>query len=582
MSYAEQLVLDEFHRQAPGDWMVMHSIWLKEHQSKQHAEIDFLVITNRAALILEVKGGVVFRDQDGMWHFSNRNMSEERLKTEGPFDQARSAYYSVRKYLDDAGWLHLFHDRVWGYGVVLPQCILQTGAPDPAIAREMLLDERAFPNGLLSFIDELTAYWEEDNLRMKDKLHIPRERLQGTISASERDQLRDLLRPMLRPVQGVALSAREAEIRLLDLTKEQCKALDFHDPSQPLILQGAAGTGKTMIAMQQVHRRSFYHNRLLFVCFNRTLAACVRKSLGPETVSRGVDVFNYHQLLGNLNRQAFLPTEPIEDWAQFNREVEDRTLYALQTLQDRGTPFQQYDYLILDEAQDLMTPEFLGSLEMLLRGGWQNGAWTLCIDPRQVIFHDQYDEDQFERLKKHASICPLSLNCRNTREVAAYAHGLSGVEGVPTRPARGPEPQLVWYPNRQQYAKRIRKTVNQLIDEMSDLAPESRGIVILAVTKDSLPDEIFTPGFFRRRAVKISSDANHDVVQCGTLQSFKGLESMAVVLVGLEDIDAIGSRQLAYVGGSRAKSFLRILLPDRIQTSVQERLPDILTLLAKE
>ncbi len=315
MSFGEQLVANALREQAPNEWLVLHSLWLKEHESKQHAEIDFLIITDRAALIIEVKGGVAYRDQNGLWHFSKIDMSDEYTKNEGPFDQARSAFYAIRHHFDTAGDLNLFHNRVWGYGVILPQCMLQVTGPDPAIKPEMLLDKGAFPEGLLQFLDDLTKYWEADNLRMKVKHRIPKEQLRHTISSKDRLRIERLLRPFLRPVQGGAVKVRDAELELIELTKEQLKALEFHAFDQPLILQGAAGTGKTMIAMQQIHRQSFHRDRLLFVCFNKKLAEYVRRHLGPR---QGIDVFNYHQLLRSLNEQASISEEPIFDWVQFN------------------------------------------------------------------------------------------------------------------------------------------------------------------------------------------------------------------------------------------------------------------------
>jgi superfamily I DNA/RNA helicase len=292
-------------------------------------------------------------------------------------------------------------------------------------------------------------------------------------------------------------------------------------------------------------------------------------------------VLNYHQLLRALNTKAGISDEVIDDWNEFNLEVEDRTLYALHTIQSRCETFEPYDYLVLDEAQDLMTAQFLGSLELLLRGGWDHGAWTVCIDPRQAIFHRQYDSEQFERLRRIASLCPLNLNCRNTREVAAYSHGLSGIEGIPTRKARGPATEIVWFPDSRQYLTRLRKTVNQLIESIADLKRESRDIAVLSTSMARLPDEIKKVGFFSRPVVEAGTIVDCDVVQVGTLQSFKGLEAMAVVLVGIEELESPGSRQLAYVGGSRAKSFLRIMLPDYLQESVQQRLPEILSLLGQ-
>lgn len=578
MSFAEQLVLDALHQQAPGSWVVMHALWLKEHSSKQHAEIDFLVLTERAALILEVKGGTVDRDEDGLWHFRQEYGQAERTSYEGPFDQARSAWYAVREYLKQSGNPDLFLDRVWGYGVILPRCMLQLPS-DPAIAPDMLLDMRAFPDGLLPFIERLSDYWLQDNRRMKQKLGIPFNQLKDSLSPGDQERLKRLLRPKLRPVQGVTVTAREAEVQLIELTKDQFRALEFHDSGKPLILQGAAGTGKTMLAMQQIHRQTMIYSRLLYVCFNKLLADDVRRQLGPETLSRGVEVYNFHELMSALNEQAGLLPESIRSWEQFNSEVEDRTIYALDTMHSQGAEFVPYDYVVVDEAQDLMTKPFLASLGLLLRGGWQHGLWTLCIDPRQAIFHRQFEPAEFENLKKMASLCPLNLNCRNTREIAAYTHGLSRTEGVPTRKANGPATEIVWYGGEKKYSAQLRKTVNALLDQVSMLTETSREVVILSVSREAFPSEMFEPGFFKRPVIEAGSKNRSDVVQYGTVQAFKGLEATAVVLTGLEDLDVLSSRQLLYVGGSRAKSFLRILLPDTIEASVQQRLPDIVALL---
>ena len=72
---------------------------------------------------------------------------------------------------------------------------------------------------------------------------------------------------------------------------------------------------------------------------------------------------------------------------------------------------------------------------------------------------------------------------------------------------------------------------------MSDLGPQSRDIVVLGLTNASLPDVLFKPGFFTRPVVEAGTVGESDVVQVGTLQSYKGLEAMAVVLVGFEDLE---------------------------------------------
>ena len=40
----------------------------------------------------------------------------------------------------------------------------------------------------------------------------------------------------------------------------------------------------------------------------------------------------------------------------------------------------QLDYLIIDEAQDLMTDDYLETLDLLLKGGLKDGNWRFFMD----------------------------------------------------------------------------------------------------------------------------------------------------------------------------------------------------------
>lgn len=571
MADAEQLTWQAIRKYGNPDWNVIHSLWIKRHEYKEHAEIDFVLITDQAVLLLEVKGGKVHPRDDGKWQIGSR------VETEGPFQQVRSAYYAIRDHIFNFANKDLFFDRVWGYGVILPECMLNIDERDPAISPKMLLDERNFPENLPAYIEELAEYWKEENIRLKENRHISAKKIKA-ISKSDRDLIDSLLRPLHRPGLSESVAARDAELEIIRLTEQQKLALEFHSEDKPLILNGAAGTGKTLLVLQQIQRRLLRGERILFVCFNKLLAAMVKKSIDPS-YSKQFEVFNFHQLVGWLNQLGEVTQDDITDWKKFNSEVELRVMYALERIHEKGVEFEKFDHLVVDEAQDLMTAPFMDSLELLLKGGWNNGNWTMCLDTRQIIFNNQFDKKVLEKMKAIASECPLSRNCRNTKPVAAYAHGLSNTEGVPTREIEGPMPELIWYKDWDAYQKTLKKTVNELIHDMQDLAEKSRHIVILSFTKDGIPGKIFEKGFFKQPVDQISAERQPDRIQAGTLQSFKGLESTAIVLVGLEDVEHSTSRQLVYVGGTRAKLFLKILMPVRLKEDLKDRLSDILELL---
>ena len=57
-------------------------------------------------------------------------------------------------------------------------------------------------------------------------------------------------------------------------------------------------------------------------------------------------------------------------------------------------------------------------------------------------------------------------------------------------------------------------------------------------------------------------------VQLATIQAFKGLESDAVVLLGLDDLGLEWQRRLFYVASTRAKAILEVLLPESLQSFI--------------
>ena len=82
----------------PAD-IALHSLNIAEHSYKRWGEIDFLLLTRRGILALEVKGGRV-ACRNGLWEYTNREGKTTR-KRESPASQAASAYFALEKnYVD--------------------------------------------------------------------------------------------------------------------------------------------------------------------------------------------------------------------------------------------------------------------------------------------------------------------------------------------------------------------------------------------------------------------------------------------------------------------------------------------------
>ena len=61
-------------------------------------------------------------------------------------------------------------------------------------------------------------------------------------------------------------------------------------------------------------------------------------------------------------------------------------------------------------------------------------------------------------------------------------------------------------------------------------------------------------------------------IRFSTIHSFKGLESQVVIMVDIEEVDDDKSQSLLYVGMSRARSLLILLIHERARSSIDTRI----------
>ena len=123
MNYSEKVVYKDLSRCLP-DCEIISNVWIRKHFGKRHAQADFVIISKRGVLIFEVKGSQVKRDDRGQWFFGSNEKGW--WIDESPFEQATSAYHAIENHFKSHNLKELFYDRVWGWGVIFPNCSIQT------------------------------------------------------------------------------------------------------------------------------------------------------------------------------------------------------------------------------------------------------------------------------------------------------------------------------------------------------------------------------------------------------------------------------------------------------------------------
>ena len=155
----------------------------------------------------------------------------------------------------------------------------------------------------------------------------------------------------------------------------------------------------------------------------------------------------------------------------------------------------------------------------------------------------------------------LTQNCRNTREIALATSILSGVKPAETLVVDGPDVVEEWGSD----PKELQKCVTRVLREWLDRGVDPQQITILSPRsyERSLLASI-DPSRLPRRLVDVTKGETPDDrrIQFSTIAGFKGLEADAVLLIDLDDLVDPDTRALLYVGASRAKTLMTLILDE--------------------
>jgi hypothetical protein len=537
---AERKVFEKL-AQLPEPYVVFYSAAWQVRTSREGAqdgEADFIVAhPEKGIMILEVKGGRIRYDASlQQWYSRDRNGMEHAIKD--PIQQARNSKGALlHKLRELPGWRDDY--LTIAYMVVFPDVLAGQASLRPDLPRDLLID--------VSDLESLEAHiengfaWFAGEERRSGALGVQRLRLLESLLANSFT---------LKTPMGVELAQDEA--RIIELTEQQMHLLDFIQRQRRAVIEGCAGSGKTTLALEKARRLSEQGFETLLVCFNAPLAEYLR-----QCAPQGVDVYHFHGLCTDLAKKAALGYRAYRTEAEFYDTVLPQML--LEAIEELGT---QYDAIIVDEGQDFR-PEWFETLLFLLHDDKQ-GIFYVFSDSNQNLYR------RAEHLSALLGVEPFTLyeNCRNTRAIHEVVRAFHHQPELLT--CRGPEgraPEIVYFASEREEEEHVRRILHRLVTEEKVEAAQ----IVLLTTR--APEKTpFVPG--RKLGNFVLSewgDRNwrKSDIRVSSVHRFKGLESRAVVLAGLEDNDPSWLDPLLYVACSRARAHLVIVAHERSRNRIQ-------------
>lgn len=549
-SNAERKIFEWFQN-APGTdkWIVLHSLGITTHSKVIYGEIDFLVLAPKLGIFaLEVKGGRV-RRENGIWYFTNR-YGKTNSKARGPFEQARDGIFSIvdemKKRTDIE---HRYVGNVlFGYGVMFPD--IEFNSLGIEEEQWQIFDSRDGSN-VKQFIK-----------RLSDGAKAKWEALYGPVSGSKLPDsagvkyIASLLRGDFDCAISMSAQLRNASDSLIALTKEQYRCLDQLDDNPRCLIQGPAGTGKTLLAIEEVKKSAARGEKVALFCFNANLADWLSSYFAdmPDTV-RPQYVGTLHKYMTQVaNEAAVLPAYPHDPDKVQQYYQTDLPEAAAIALLDGGEP---YDKIVVDEAQDLIRDTYLDVMGSCLKKGLSRGSWTMFGDfSMQAIYSDGVSGTKMiEKLEEQTSFIrfKLTINCRNTKPICREIETVTGFKAPHELWTKvdGPPVQYITWSTMEGQCRKLKALLKQLAD--AHINPEQITILSPRKREDSVVSIL--DGYMVKN-FRVPTGTN--TTFC-TIQAYKGLENTVIILT---DIESFSSDKLMYVGLSRACSGLFILETD--------------------
>lgn len=489
-------------------------------------EIDFIVadIKNgklRGVLVIEVKGHtLVYEGLTSKWVQDGGEMKKS------PTEQATKNMRSLFKRFS-----FLESDVPMGWAVWFPRMVFPGKDNLPTeLTEEFFFDEISktyTKEKLVASFRRIYEQWPHKRGASLDKYNLFKEPL-----------VRDFgfALPLHRKIEA-------AEIRFIELTKQQLDLLRVIKVNKNILVTGPAGSGKTIMATTIAREIAETSGKVLILVFNRVLANNIRYGMGKI---ENPEVSTYHSIA-----RRFID-EVDENWWGANSKNENFWDLEVPAKFEEvliGTD-PMYDAIIIDEAQDLQELWF-ENIDRLLK---PEGSCYVFIDEDQDIFGAHTSI----KINRDLFTFPLVENCRNTVNIIGLLKSYIKKEiGYRSDAVEGEPVRVIEYGNDVEQMNLIRSEWLTLV-ENENISPDR---ILLMMNADKRNSCLANTKQFGRYKIESlqgkTGQLRNNRVNYSSIRSFKGLEVDVVFIIDTDKVENPDYRVL-YTQASRAKYLLVI------------------------
>lgn len=540
-SIAERKFLEVAEYQLDDSFYVIHGLpWRSLDNTWQQGESDFVILQRELGLIVvEAKAGTIRHDVAGWKDASGQTITD-------PVTQAQQGMHNVQKLLSQRvpGWSD--HKVPHTFAVYLCNATGFSGRLPVSLLREQVIFESDLNNlaATLQAVKKSQIPWD---------VRLDKDLIQQAVNA---------LKPAVEFQQSICGHLESERRMLIRLTRQQSKVLNMMQYHDRVLIQGCAGSGKTLLAIERAVRFAREGKKVLLLCYNLRLREHLQQRINEQQVS-GVDVFAFGELCEHLALTMGIPAQPPTDESLLSDYYNVQCIDYLDQAIRCGTT-KLYDALVVDEGQDF-EGEWWVLIEYLLR---KREASPLFVfyDPDQNIFDRQF------QFPVSARPYVLDENCRNTRKIAEFmAKTLDREEKSMEEVPEGL--QVYEYLPADDFG--VLEKASALVQRLVHVE-KVKPAQIRVVGKRKLRNSAFV-NCANLAGVPLVCESQHDgdpnAIQYATVFRYKGLESDVVILTGFERQPTRKTRSLFYTAASRAALRLYVIYSQPATSLAAEQAP---------
>lgn len=529
-SYGEKLIFEALHK-LNNDYIIYYStMWHNKNYygDVKWGEADFTIFNkSKGILVVEVKSGnISYRNKE--WYQKRLDTGEEHI-IQNPFAQAdRSKYrfidlikkninFNEKCYVEKIVWFPSIENLDNIYNLPLEY------SKDTILTGEALLEPEKYLNKAYEYYN------------MEKNYHL---------SEVSFERIKEAFAPEFNLISAPINTKNEINHAFLRLTNEQLKLIDYIEEQKFATIQGAAGTGKTLIALEMAKRLAFKGEKVLFLCFNKFLY----EKLKNNYTIKNLDILNIHSYL-----------------VQFNTNISTRKDMT-DILNKIPINDFEYDSLIIDEGQDFPDEVMEKFYDF---SHYISGKFLIFYDKNQIIYKNKIPNWILN------SECKLLLtkNCRNTYQIAKTSNNILNLQIVQNNNnIRGEMPTLYLY-NNENFINKLEYIINDLRKDGFSLSD----ITILTLKTENNSE---LDNYKKINQYYVNNNINQiglNDILFTTSRKFKGLESDAVIIVDMNPEvfhDEIEKNNF-YVAASRAKQKLSIMINENMIDAIAYKISDV-------